>query len=72
MTGLMLFPAPLPDMFLMAEGRMLEEVQGSTTEATVTEQLWAWAFLIVLLVMLLCIVCVCCGIFARLCGLGFS
>ena len=73
MTGLMLFPAPLPDMFLMAEGRMLadeEEVQGSTTEASVTEQIWAWAFLIILLVMLLCIVCVCCGIFARLCGLG--
>ena len=72
MTGLMLFPAPLPDMFLMTEGRMLDEedVQGSTTEATVTEQIWAWAFLIILLVMLLCIVCVCCGIFARLCGLG--
>ena len=72
MTGLMLFPAPLPDMFLMTDGRMLgeEEVQGSTTEASVTEQIWAWAFLIILLVMLLCIVCVCCGIFARLCGLG--
>lgn len=75
MSGSLLLPAPLPPFFLMSEdrdGRLLTEAtpQGSTAEATTSEVLWAWAFLVILLVMLLCIVCVCCGIFARLCGIG--
>ena len=53
-----------------AEGRLLSEQGGSTVEASTSEVLWAWGFLVILLVMLLCIVCVCCGIFARLCGIG--
>ena len=75
MSGPLLLATPLPPFFPMPEdgaGRLLTEAtpQGSTAEATTSEVLWAWAFLIILLVMLLCIVCVCCGIFARLCGIG--